>query len=77
MRYPLKRPGKGLFKSMKSLLDYLTGVRMELSHVKWPSVPQAIGYTALVIFISLVVAALIGGLDFSFTFIIEQVVQRF
>jgi len=57
---------------MKALLDYLAGVRAELTHVKWPSTGQAIGYTAIVIFISLAVAALLGGLDFVFTIAAEK-----
>lgn len=52
---------------MKSFLDYLAGVRAELTHVKWPSTEQAIGYTAIVIAISLFVAAFLGGLDYVFT----------
>jgi preprotein translocase SecE subunit len=60
---------------MKSFLDYLAGVRAEMTHVKWPSTSQAIGYTALVIIISLFVAALLGGLDFIFTLAIEQLIR--
>lgn len=60
---------------MKSLLDYLSGVRAEMTHVKWPSVAQAIGYTALVIIITILVAALLGGLDFIFTLTIEQLIR--
>lgn len=52
---------------MKSFIDYLLGVRAEMTHVKWPSTRQAIGYTALVIIISLAVAAYLGGLDLLFT----------
>ena len=62
---------------MKSFLDYLAGVRAELAHVKWPTTAQAVGYTALVIFISLVVAALLSGFDYVFTFLVEQAVMRF
>lgn len=62
---------------MKGFLDYLAGVRAELTHVKWPTTAQAIGYTALVIFISVAVAALLGVFDFAFTFLIEEAVVRF
>ena len=62
---------------MKSLLDYLFGVRAEMTHVKWPKSAQAVGYTALVIIISLVVAAILGGLDFIFTFGTEGLINYF
>lgn len=62
---------------MKNLLDYLAGVRAEMTHVKWPKTSQAIGYTALVIGISLIVAAFLGGLDFIFTLGTEEILNLF
>lgn len=62
---------------MKSFLDYLAGVRAEMTYVTWPKNAQAIGYTALVIIISLLVAALLGGLDYLFTFGTEEVIRMF
>lgn len=59
---------------MKAILDYLSGVRAELTHVKWPSTGQAVGYTALVILISLVVAGLMGGFDYLFRFVVAKLV---
>lgn len=60
---------------MESFLNYLAGVRAEMTHVKWPTTPQAIGYTALVIVISLLVAAFLGGLDYVFTIGTEQLIR--
>lgn len=62
---------------MKAFLQYLSDVRAELTHIKWPKTSQAAGYTFLVVLISLAVAALLGGLDFVFTFGIEEVIRRF
>lgn len=62
---------------MKSFLDYLSGVRAELTHVKWPTTTQAVSYTVLVIIISIIVAALLGGLDIVFTRGVEEIIQRF
>ena len=62
---------------MKSFIDYLAGVSAEFTHVKWPSTAQAVGYTALVIVITLFVAALLGVLDIGFTFVIEEIIKRF
>ncbi|PIR85032.1 preprotein translocase subunit SecE [Candidatus Kaiserbacteria bacterium CG10_big_fil_rev_8_21_14_0_10_45_20] len=58
---------------MKSFLDYLSGVRAEMTHVKWPTVSQAIGYTALVIGISIFVAAYLGVLDYILTLVAGRV----
>ena len=52
---------------MKSLIEYLKAVRAELTHVSWPSRSQAIGYTVLVIAISLGTAFLLSAFDFVFT----------
>lgn len=62
---------------MKGFLDYLAGVRAELTHVKWPTTPQAIGYTALVVGISILVALLLGAFDFIFTRGVEELLRRF
>ncbi len=74
-----KARGRGLFKykNMKSFLDYLAGVRAELTHIKWPTTAQAMGYTVLVIVVSLVVAALLGVFDFAFTLGIEEIIKNF
>lgn len=60
---------------MNPFLDYLRGVRSELTHVSWPSRGQAIAYTALVIGISLVVAFVLGAFDFLFTFGLEEILR--
>lgn len=73
-----KKPAEGFFQiSMQSFLDYLKGVRGEMKHVSWPSTNQAVGYTALVVFISLLVAALLGAFDFVFTYLIELFIAAF
>ena len=58
----------------KSLSEYIKAVRGELTHVSWPSRNQAIGYTVLVIGISVAVALILGGFDFIFTFLLEKLV---
>lgn len=60
---------------MKSFIEYLKAVRGELTHVSWPSRGQAIAYTALVISISVVVALLLGGFDFVFTFLLQELLK--
>jgi preprotein translocase SecE subunit len=61
----------------KMLLDYLAGVRGELKEIKWPSTGQAIGYTAIVILVSLVVAFLVGGLDYGFALLTGKLISIF
>jgi preprotein translocase SecE subunit len=60
---------------MNPFLDYLRGVRSELTHVSWPSRGQAIAYTGLVIGLSLVVAFVLGAFDFLFTFGLEELLR--
>lgn len=62
---------------MGPFLNYLKAVRGELSHVSWPSRNQAVGYTTLVIVISLIIAALLGAFDFVFTYLIEAFIRSF
>jgi preprotein translocase subunit SecE len=57
---------------MKSFIEYIKAVQGEMTHVSWPSRGQAIAYTALVIAISLIVALLLGGFDYVFTFVLQQ-----
>lgn len=59
---------------MKPFIDYIKGVQGELTHVTWPSRGQAIAYTALVIGISVIVALILGGFDFIFTFLLKQLI---
>ncbi len=59
---------------MKSLTSYLQNVRMELSHVVWPTPRQAAIFTALVILISALTALLTSGLDYAFTRAVSYIV---
>lgn len=52
---------------MKAFINYLRDVRGELTHVSWPTRRQAIGYTLLIVGVSLVIAAFLGAFDFIFT----------
>jgi preprotein translocase subunit SecE len=56
-----------LAKKHMKLTDYLKETRTEMSHVTWPSRQQTLAYSALVIGISLVVAALLGAFDYIFS----------
>lgn len=61
---------------MKQPLRYFQEVRIELARVHWPKRDDVIRLTALVVTISLIVAAYVGGLDYLFTKLLEAIVQR-
>lgn len=56
------------------LVDYIRDTRAEMHHVVWPTRRQAIAYSVAVIAISAAGAALFGGLDILFSYIIRYIV---
>jgi preprotein translocase subunit SecE len=61
---------------MNALTTYLQNVRMELTHVVWPTTRQAVMYTLIIIVVSAVVALIIAGLDYIFTGAVNYAVSR-
>jgi len=51
---------------MSAISNYIKETQAEMKHVNWPSREQTIRFTALVIAVSLVTAALLGVCDFVF-----------
>jgi preprotein translocase subunit SecE len=49
------------------VVGYLQNVRQELGHVSWPTKPEAIRFTLIVIGISVAAGVYLGGLDYLFT----------
>ena len=74
-----KWPGEAIFKLtrclflsrqlkvMNKIINYIKASIEELKKVTWPTKKETYLYTVLVIVISLVVAAYLGGLDYIFT----------
>ena len=54
---------------------FLKEVRSELIKVKWPTRPEVIKMTSLVILISLLVGIYVGAVDFALTKIMEVIVK--
>jgi len=54
-------------------LTYLKHVREEFTHIVWPSRRTAVGHMLVVIFIALLIALLVGALDYLFTSVVSQV----
>ena len=60
----------------KNPVVFFKEVRSELAKVTWPKRPEVIKLTAVVIGVSAVVAAYLGGLDFIFSKIIEILLKK-
>lgn len=54
-----------------AIQQYFKDTASEMKHVSWPTRKQALAYTALVIVISLVMAAYLGALDALFVKILN------
>jgi preprotein translocase subunit SecE len=65
-----------LAKNMNKLVAYLKASIAEMKKVSWPTRKETTQYTILVIAISLVVAALLGGFDYLFNWIIQTLLSR-
>jgi len=52
---------------MPKTLTFLTEVQSELAKVTWPTRQQTIRMTVVVIVVTILMGAFIGGLDFLFT----------
>jgi preprotein translocase SecE subunit len=57
-----------------SISTYVKETRAELVHVKWPTQKQAIGFTLLVIGLSILVAIILGAFDYLFSLIVTKFV---
>jgi len=64
------------YLDMPRPLEYIRSVRLELKQVKWPSHETALKMTILVIITSLAVALYSGGLDYLFTTMLQQALNR-
>ncbi len=51
---------------------FLKEVRLEMRKVNWPTRKETIKYTIIIIGVSLVVAAFLGGLDYIFTTLLNK-----
>ena len=56
------------------LISYLKDTQAELKHVTWPSRGQAIGFTIVVVLISIFISFYLGFFDYLFKLIIGKFV---
>ena len=59
---------------MRRVSKYISEVKLELSKVVWPKRNEVIRLTLIVISISFVVGAYLGGIDYLFTKLLEGLV---
>jgi len=56
---------------MTAVITFLKEVRVELGKVAWPTQKQLVMYTLIVLAMSFVMAAFLGGLDSLFTYLLN------
>ena len=61
---------------IKKTIRFLSDVKMEVSKVTWPSRQQTIKDSVIVIAISLTTAAFLGGVDYLFSFLVKEFVNK-
>jgi len=54
------------------IITFLKEVKLEIKKINWPTRQQTVRYTLIVLGISVVVALFLGGLDFLFTFLLNE-----
>ncbi len=54
--------------------QYFKDVRGEIRHVSWPTRPQIVAYTAVVIAVSIGTAVYLGLLDYFFSAVVRHLI---
>jgi len=53
------------------IINFFTESRHELKQVQWPTRKETVYLTAMVILISIILAAFLGGLDYGFAYLLR------
>ncbi len=61
---------------MKSVLSFISEVRLELTRVTWPKREEVIKLTLIVLLVSAFVGIYVGGFDYAFTKALEVLVSE-
>jgi preprotein translocase, SecE subunit, bacterial len=59
---------------MKRFIQYIRDTKAELVHVKWPTRREAMGFTLIVIAVSVVTALILGFFDYLLSLVIQKFV---
>jgi len=61
---------------MNKIIAFLKDAKTELQKVNWPTKQQTINYTLTVVGISVAIALFLGGLDYIFEQILNNVILK-
>ena len=61
---------------MSKIATYIQASIKEMKKVTWPTKKETYRYTVLVIAISLIIAAFLGGLDYLFNFLLQILLNQ-
>ncbi len=61
---------------MKSITNFFSEVKIELSKVTWPTRNETIKLTLIVLSVSAIIGAYVGGLDFLYTKFLAFIFSR-
>ena len=57
------------------IFEYLKHVRVELTHVVWPSPRQAAMHTLVIVLVSIATALIVAALDYVFTTVVGRLIS--
>lgn len=61
---------------MNKIITFFQEAKVELIKVNWPTKRQTLNYTGLVVAVSVAVALFLGGLDYSFSYILKTFIIK-
>ena len=61
---------------MNKVIQFFLEAKAEMLKVNWPTRKQTMNYTLLVVAVSVVVAAFLGGLDWIFSYILKTFIIK-
>ena len=67
---------KDFLRPFNKMVVFLKEVALQAKKVNWPSMREALRYTVVVLFVSLVMAAFLGGIDYGFTTFLNKIIIR-
>ncbi len=61
---------------MRKIVDFLSGVKVELTKVVWPTPQQTIRMTILVVIVTIGVGFFVGGIDLLLTQLLALILNK-
>ncbi|MDP2909599.1 MAG: preprotein translocase subunit SecE [bacterium] len=59
---------------IEKTINFFKEVRLEMKKVNWPTKRETVKYTLIVVALTVVTAALLGGLDFIYNTLLNQII---